>query len=63
MLIPLDALWMPPAKSRKGDHFQSYRFGYHEVASSLDDLYRKHIALSGISPVARSMSFFNEICI
>ena len=29
LLIPLCALWMPPAISRKEAHFQSYRFGYH----------------------------------
>ncbi|WP_207152800.1 hypothetical protein, partial [Sporosarcina sp. E16_8] len=58
-----DALWMPPAISRKEYHFQSYRSGYHEVAPSLDSLYRMHIALSGKRPVARSMSFFNEISI
>jgi len=54
------ALWMPPAISRKEDRFQSYRFGYHEVAPSLDGLYRKRIALSGIRPAARSLSFVNE---
>jgi len=26
---------MPPAISRKEDRFQSYRFGYHEVAPAL----------------------------
>jgi len=52
---------MPPAISRKEDRFQSYRSGYHEDAPSLDDLYKKHIALSRIRPVARGMSFFNEI--
>jgi len=32
---------MPPAISRKEDRFQSYRSGYHEVASSLDGLFEK----------------------
>ncbi|WP_421102074.1 hypothetical protein ACOKXV_01170, partial [Sporosarcina psychrophila] len=36
-----DALWMPPAISQKGDHFRSYRSGYHEVAPSLDGLCEK----------------------
>ena len=38
---------MPPAISRKGDHFQSYRSGYHEVAPSLDDLFEKAHFFSG----------------
>ncbi|HJF31867.1 MAG TPA: hypothetical protein K8V56_08810, partial [Sporosarcina psychrophila] len=36
-----DALWMPSAISRKGEHFQSYRSGYHEDAPSLDGLFEK----------------------
>ena len=32
---------MPPAISRKGEHFQSYRSGYHEVAPALDGLFEK----------------------
>ena len=47
---------MPPAISRKGDRFQSYRSGYHEVAPSLDGLCGKHISLSGIKPAICSMS-------
>jgi len=40
---------MPPAISRKEDHFQSYRSGYHEDAPSLDGLCRKRISLSIIA--------------
>ncbi|HJF32980.1 MAG TPA: hypothetical protein K8V56_14555 [Sporosarcina psychrophila] len=32
---------MPPAISRKEEHFQSYRSGYHEVAPSLDGVCEK----------------------
>jgi len=49
------ALWMPPAISRKEDRFQSYRFGYHEVAPSLDGLCRKRISLSIIAKAIKKI--------
>ena len=41
LLYRFDALWMPLALSQKGGRFQSYRSGYHEVAPSLDSLFKK----------------------
>ena len=37
---------MPPAISQKEDHFQSYHFGYHEVAPALDGLFEKAYFIS-----------------